>query len=1223
MEASAAVARPTVAERFQLLGQLGSGGNGTVHRARDLALGLEVALKVLARTEGLDVYRFKREFRAFSGVLHPNLVRLYELFADDAQWCFTMELVRGVPFDRYVRPEATGGATDGAPRLSLARLRDALYQTADALSAIHRLGKVHRDLKPPNILVEESGRVVVLDYGLVTDVRAAAGERTHDTAAVGTPAYMSPEQALDEPLGPASDWYSLGCVLYEALAGVRPFEGTPLAAMSRRVVEEPAPPRAHDPDVDPELEALCLGLLHRDPARRAGAREVMAALGRAPSAATLAVEQAAAPQPFVGRAPELGELGGAFAAARRGGTVLVLVSGASGIGKTTLVQGFLDGLGDTALVLRGRCYERETVPCQAIDGLVDALAAALLQKPAEAIDALLPPDVAVLARRFPALDRVPAIARARALVPADPAEQRRRALRAFAELVWRLAERRTPVFFVDDLQWGDVDSTDALADVVRQLAAVGALIVATCRSAADTRASLAARLSAGGAAAELRELAVSPMSADDAARLVGAVLGDAGLASQLAGQLARDSAGVPVFLVELARTAGAREAAARAPVTLEQLLDARIGELPAPARALLEVCAIAAGPLALDVAAAAAACGDPAAALSRLRVDRLVRVAPRGAELWIEPYHDRIRGAVAAAVPPEAARGLHARIAGALDGRAGTTAAQLAAHWRAAGEDARARTFARVAAAEAEQTFAFHRAAELYRLALETGELPVAERYELVWRRAECLAHTGHLIEAAAVIAEGTAAAGTAGVTAPRRELQRLELLGIECRLWSGDVARGVAEARALLAELDVHVPATPRGIIAAIVFEQLRLRLRGQRFTRRAAAELPEATLDRLDALWTLTAALTYVTPVIGRLVQVHHLRAALAVGEPGRVARALCLELIRLALTERGEARLAALTERIRALVAAAGDPQLAAVQEVCACYAVHQRGRWRASADHAARAEQIVRDHIRQRWMLCTVQVHRIAASWYLGETAAIVEHMPRYLAEAEALGDAYTLELLRVSRGNVYWLILGRPDEARAAADAAPPRGGDADEFHVHDYLRLQAQVQIDLYMGQGRAALARIEAVWPAFERSLLRRSRPLRIESLILRARSALAAAAAADSSDAADRARLVALAQQTAARLRAEPLPWAHALAAAIRAGAAHAAGERARLPALLEAAEAAAAGVDMHLLARALRHRRGDWCGEPAAAAEAEAAMRRERIADPAAVVRLHVPG
>jgi hypothetical protein len=125
MEASAQ-ARLTSAERFELLEQLGSGGNGTVHRARDTALGIEVAIKILARTEGARRLRFKREFRAFSGGLHPNLVRLYELFADDAQWFISMELVRGVPFERSraldqlaVAADARGAARGADPRAAI------------------------------------------------------------------------------------------------------------------------------------------------------------------------------------------------------------------------------------------------------------------------------------------------------------------------------------------------------------------------------------------------------------------------------------------------------------------------------------------------------------------------------------------------------------------------------------------------------------------------------------------------------------------------------------------------------------------------------------------------------------------------------------------------------------------------------------------------------------------------------------------------------------------------------------------------------------------------------------------------------------------------------------------------------------------------------------------------------------------------------------------------
>jgi hypothetical protein len=1230
--AAAPPARLTFEERFELLELLGTGGNGTVHRARDTVLGIEVALKVLARTEGLDVFRFKREFRAFSGVLHPNLVRLYELLADEAQWFFTMELVRGVPFDRYVRPPPSAGAPPARDAaLDLARLRDALYQTADALTAIHRLGKVHRDIKPSNILVEPTGRVVVLDYGLVTDVRAPAADRTHDTAAVGTPAYMSPEQALDEPLGPPSDWYSLGVMLYEALTGVRPFDGPAHAMLSRRISEAPAPPRAHAPGVDPDLEALCLALLQREPGRRAGSREVLGTLGRAPSAATLAVEQGAAAQPFVGRRHELASLGAAFDEARGGGTACVLVTGPSGIGKTTVIQGFLDTLGDdAALVLRGRCYERETVPFQAIDGLVDALTAQLLQQPAERLDALLSPDVAVLARQFRALHRVPAIARIHALLPREPSEQRRRALRGFAELVWRLAGRRTPVLFVDDLQWSDDDSTGALADVLRQLAAVGALFVASCRGVPDAlrERGPGAPGTSGGFPGRLIELPVAPMPADDAAILAGAVMASERLAHQFARAIADESNGVPGFLVELARATRHHPGVAQRssamirlpdagdplelppPVTLEQLIDERLRELPAPTRALLEVCAVAARPLALELAAAAARCADPAAALSQLRVERLARVAPEGAELRIEPYHDRVRAAVIASLSPEAVRDLHARLAAALDGRAGTTAAQLVAHRLAAGEVSRARALARTAAAEAEAAFAFRRAADLYRLALETGGLPPAERRALARRHAECLLNTGRLAEAIEVL---TAAAAAGAEGAEHRELRRLE---IECRLRCGDHVHGVAAARALLAELGVRIPAGPKAVIAAILARQLRERLRGQRFTRRDAGELPPEVLERIDVLWALTVSLVYVVPPMGRLVQTHHLRAALDAGEPMRVARALCFDLPRLAI-DSGPERLAATAEQLRVLVAEVDLPELTATFEACRCYSAYLVGRWRDSVDRAVHAERLLRDHVPQRWMLSAIQAHRIAASWYLGELRSILELMPRCLAEAEELGDAHALELFRVGRGNVYWLILGRPDEARAMAATGASRE-DADGFHVHDYMRLQAHVHIDLYAGAGRAAHERVERVWPAFQRSLLRRYRPVRIEALYLRARSAVAAAAVGGP----DRDRLIHIARRAARSLAAESLPWAHVLAAAVLAGAAHAAGERDRLPALLDAAAAAAIAADMHLIAHAARARRGEWCGGDGAA-EAEAALRRERAADPAAIVRTLLPG
>lgn len=1265
-------ARRDAAERFRIVEALGSGGNGTVVRAVDRALGTEVALKLLARREALEVFRFKREFRAFAGVTHPNLVRLYELFADDQQWFFSMELVRGVAFDRFVRPPDGTGLEGGgrASALDEERLREALYQTADAIAAIHRLGKVHRDVKPSNVMVEASGRVVVLDFGLVTETGArAAIEPTHRGVIVGSPAYMSPEQARDAEVGPESDWYSLGVMLYEALAGVRPFEGSLLEVLHRRIDEDPLPPSAHAPGIDGELEALCLALLRRRPRERAGATEILAALGRSASAATMAIGRGDALEELIGRERELARLGAALARARGGESELVLVTGASGLGKTALIEHFLDELdGRAAMALRGRCHEREALPYQALDSLVDAATSALLREPAERHEALLPPEIASLARTFPGLARVPAIAEAPALLPREGEELRRRALRALSELIWRLARGRTAVLFIDDLQWSDGDSTAALAEMLRPLAAIGVLVIATAREAAESTlpAALAKQAASAGAAAfASAELALAPLD-DEAARQLARRAGVSDEAREAA--LLREGGGVPGLLVELARAAGSGAEGA----TLAALLERRLGAITEGARGLLEVCAVAGRPLALELAAQVAGCSDAAAALSELRAARLVRVTPHGAELRIEPEHARLRAAVEARLPTGRARALHAGLARALEQQRDATAAQRVEHWLAAGERARARALAKRAASEAAAAFAFHRAAELYGLALEAAELSTEERAKLGHQRAAALASGGQL--GAAIAAAGEAAALATG--AARRRLQQIE---IECRLRHGDFAGGLEEVRATLAEVGLAIPKGRAAVLAALAMQAVRRRLRGERPRReretreaseahevheaheahevretreaQAAHEAREAH-ERIELLAAVTSSLVYVDPLVSALLQAHHLRAALDEGDALQVTRARCLELPRRAFRSgHDDAALAALTARLRGEVAARGSAELTATFEMCLCYAAHLRGRWRESVTHAERTEAQVREHGGPRWVLAAAQIHRLAASWYLGEATTIVQQMPRYLAEAEALGDAHALELLRVTRGNVYWLVLDRPDEAQAAASLAIPDGDDDRHFQLRHYLRLQAHVQIELYRGDGAAACARIERVWPAFRRSLVPRMRQLRIEALGLRGRSAVAAAAVEAPGA---RARYVALARRCAALLAKEDLPWAHALAAAIGAGAARVAGEHARVAGLLDDAAARATACELHLLAHAARVRRSQWrdaarasgradeaagegAGEPAgepigepidepAGEPIDAALGRLRacgIVNPAAVVDLLLPG
>src|SRR5262245_41764360 len=235
---------------------------GVVYEAADRERAAPVALKTIRRVTPEGIARFKREFRALVDIAHPNLVALYELVAEDEALFFTMELVSGRPFSAWVRSgdgadsstgaAGDGGAADGGFRSAtdataqlpvgparrraaaavdgrppagacdLPRLRDALRQLAEGVAALHAAGMLHRDLKPSNVLVCDSGRVVILDFGLVSDIDHEALGRADERALVGTAAFMSPEQGSLTVLGPPSDWYSVGVMLYQSLTGRLP-----------------------------------------------------------------------------------------------------------------------------------------------------------------------------------------------------------------------------------------------------------------------------------------------------------------------------------------------------------------------------------------------------------------------------------------------------------------------------------------------------------------------------------------------------------------------------------------------------------------------------------------------------------------------------------------------------------------------------------------------------------------------------------------------------------------------------------------------------------------------------------------------------------------------------------------------------------------------------------------------------------------------------------------
>jgi beta-lactam-binding protein with PASTA domain/tRNA A-37 threonylcarbamoyl transferase component Bud32 len=249
--------------RYRILGHLGSGGMADVYHAEDTHLGRAVALKLLYRRFAQDkefVERFRREASAAAALQHPNVVSVYDRGEFDGTYYIAMEFCEGSSLKDVIVREAP---------LDSARAIEITKKILLAARFAHRRGVIHRDLKPHNVIIhpsEAGDEVKVADFGIA---RAGASEITEVGAIMGTAQYLSPEQAQGHAVNEASDLYSIGVVLFEMLTGSPPFDGDSAVAIALKHVSEPAPsPRELRPELPPELEAVVLKSLGKDPAQR-------------------------------------------------------------------------------------------------------------------------------------------------------------------------------------------------------------------------------------------------------------------------------------------------------------------------------------------------------------------------------------------------------------------------------------------------------------------------------------------------------------------------------------------------------------------------------------------------------------------------------------------------------------------------------------------------------------------------------------------------------------------------------------------------------------------------------------------------------------------------------------------------------------------------------------------------------------------------------------------
>jgi eukaryotic-like serine/threonine-protein kinase len=258
--------------RYEILKQLGEGGMGTVYKVRDRELDRVVAMKVirpaLAQTDEA-LTRFKQELIIARQVTHKNVSRIYDLAEADGVKFITMEFVEGQSLANLVRDKGKLASKEAAGIVS---------QVCRALEVAHAEGVIHRDLKPQNIMVDGHGRVVVMDFGIARSLQI--GSMTQTGIVLGTPAYMSPEQAKGEELDARSDLFSLGIIFYELLTGASPYKAdTPLESLYKRSTEHVRPPVEIAPEIPKPLSDIALRCLEIDKGKRyASATEILSDL---------------------------------------------------------------------------------------------------------------------------------------------------------------------------------------------------------------------------------------------------------------------------------------------------------------------------------------------------------------------------------------------------------------------------------------------------------------------------------------------------------------------------------------------------------------------------------------------------------------------------------------------------------------------------------------------------------------------------------------------------------------------------------------------------------------------------------------------------------------------------------------------------------------------------------------------------------------------------------
>ncbi len=727
--------------RYRLDSELGRGGMGVVYRAHDTLLDRDVAVKVLSDS-GLGAEgraRLLREAQAVAKLNHPNIIAIYDV-AGAAE-------ADGVPF--IVMEWVGGQSLYAAPPRALGEIVLIAKQLCSALDHAHTRGIIHRDLKPENVVVLPDGNIKLMAFGLA---RSVASRLTGEGALVGTVFYLAPEQALGQDIDGRADLYSLGVMLYELTAGRLPFTADdPLAVISQHLHAPVVPPRAHNEQIPPALDALIVRLLSKQPEDRpASAHEVLQALEQldlAQAQVTVATElpllERIVRGRLVGREREMAEASAYWKRAAAGQEQVLLISGEPGVGKTRLgreiaTRATVSG----GKVLLGECYAEGGAPYAPIAQMIRAVELAGLRDLSGLPDLLiLAPD---LRHAYPDVPPAPRL---------DPPSEQERLFDSVVELCQTLAVRTPLLLIVDDAHWADSGTLALLRHLARRLRQRRVMLLLTYRETELdearpfhqvlldlTRERLAVRIK------------LARLSKDETRDLLAAMLAQ-DIAPEFLDSIYHETEGNPFFIEEVCkalieegklyheggRWRGLSMAEMRVPQSVRVAVQARVGKLPAAAQDALGLAAILGREFDFETLQKASDQDEETlvAALEVAERAQLIgEVQGKGREV-LAFAHSIIPTTLRESMSGLRRHRLHRRVAAAIELLRPDDLEALAYHYSEAGDEERARAYYIRAADRARKVYANEDALRFYAEALALTPDDHPDRFDLLAARAK------------------------------------------------------------------------------------------------------------------------------------------------------------------------------------------------------------------------------------------------------------------------------------------------------------------------------------------------------------------------------------------------------------------------------------------------------------------------------------------------------